>query len=50
MEMKHNEDHLGYGKRRAPLLFQNVKTDAAIAVDIRVVNLGAERNLHHKQS
>lgn len=49
MEVK-QFDHLGNGKCRAPLLFQNVKTDAAITVDIRVINLGAERNLHHKQS
>ena len=44
---KQTDDYLGYGKSRAPLLFQNVKTDAAITVDIRVIDLGAERNLHH---
>lgn len=49
MEVK-QFDHLGYGKCRAPLFFQNVKTDAAITVDIRVINLGAESHLHRKQS
>lgn len=44
---KQTDDYLGYGKSRAPLLLQNVKTDAAITVDIRVIDLGAERNLHH---
>lgn len=48
MEVK-QFDHLGYGKCRAPLLFQNVKTDTSITVDIWVINLGAEGNLHHKQ-
>lgn len=50
MKVKQCDDHLGDGKCRAPLLFQNVKTDAAITVDIRVIHLGAERNLRHKQS
>lgn len=50
MEVKQLDHHLGYGKCRAPLLFENVKTDAAVTVDIWVINLGAEGNLHHIHS
>ena len=38
--------YLGYGKGRAPLLLENVKTDASVAVDVRMENLCSERNLY----
>lgn len=36
------EQYLGNGQSRAPLLFQNVQANAALAVDIWVVNLCLE--------
>uniref|UniRef100_A0A2P2LWB3 Uncharacterized protein MANES_05G205200 n=1 Tax=Rhizophora mucronata TaxID=61149 RepID=A0A2P2LWB3_RHIMU len=39
------QKNLGYCKGRAPLLFEDVKTDASIAVDIWVENLRTEGNL-----
>ena len=39
------EQHLGDGQRWTPLVSENVETDAAVAVDVRVVDLGGERNL-----
>lgn len=50
MEEVKQIDHLGNGKCGAPLFFQNVKTDTSITVDIWVINLGTEGNLHHKHS
>ena len=41
--------YLGYGKGRAPLLFEDVKTDTAIAVNVRVENLCPEGNLSSAQ-
>lgn len=38
--------YLGYGKGRAPLLFEDVKTDATIAINVRVENFCPEGNLH----
>lgn len=37
--------YLGNCKSRAPLLFQNVKTDTSIAVDVRVKYLCSKGNL-----
>lgn len=42
--IKENED-LGNCQGRAPLFFQNVETNTAIAVDIWVENLCSESNL-----
>lgn len=39
------EQHLGDGERWAPLVPENVETDAAVAVDVGVVDLGGEGNL-----
>lgn len=36
------EKHLGDGQRRTPLLTQNVEADAAIAVDVGMVDFCAE--------
>lgn len=33
------------GQSRAPLFPQNVQADRAVGVDVRVVDLGGERNL-----
>lgn len=38
-------NYLGYCQSRAPLLLENVKTDATIAVDVRVENLSTEGHL-----
>lgn len=38
--------YLGYGQGRAPLFLQNVKANAAIAVNVRVKHLCPECNLH----
>lgn len=38
--------NLGYGKGRAPLLLQNIKTNAPIAIDIGVKDLRPECNLY----
>lgn len=40
------KNDLGYGKGRAPLLLQDIKTNAPIAIDIGVEDLCPERNLH----
>ena len=37
--------YLRYGKGRAPLLFENVKTYTAIAIDVGMENFRPERNL-----
>lgn len=37
--------HLGYGQSRAPLLLKDVQADAALAVDIGMVQLCLELNL-----
>jgi hypothetical protein len=43
-----NADHyLWYGQSRAPLFLENVKANAAIAVDVWVEHLGAERDLKY---
>ena len=39
------QEYLRYGQSRAPLFLENVKANAAVAIDIRVKNLGAERDL-----
>lgn len=39
------EQHLGDGKRGTPLIPEDVETNAAVAVDIGVVDLGGERDL-----
>lgn len=38
--------YLGYGKGRAPLLLQNIKTNSPIAIDIGVKDLCPECNLY----
>lgn len=37
--------YLGYGKGRAPLLLEDVKTDATIAINVRMENFCTEGNL-----
>lgn len=39
------EQDLGDGKRGTPLIPENVETDAAVAVNVGVVDLGGERDL-----
>lgn len=39
------QQHLGNGQRRRPVVLQNVQTDDALAVDVAVVDAGAERDL-----
>lgn len=39
------KQHLGDGERRTPLIPQDVETDAAVAVNVGVVDLGGEGNL-----
>lgn len=39
------QEDLWYGQSRAPLFLENVKANAAVAVDVRVEHLGAERDL-----
>lgn len=39
------QQHLGDGERRAPLVPQNIETNAAVGVDVRVVNLRREGHL-----
>ena len=36
------EEHLGDGEGRAPLVLEDVETDASVGVDVRVVDSGAE--------
>lgn len=47
--LNHNESrrdqNLRYGESRAPLLFQNVKADTSIAVDIGMKYLSPKGNL-----
>lgn len=40
--------YLGYSEGRAPLLFEDVKADTAITIDVWVKNLCAEGNLKCK--
>lgn len=47
MRKNTNEPHLGDCKSWAPLLLQNVKANATIAVDVRVENLCPKSNLHN---
>lgn len=37
--------HLGYGERRAPLFFEYVQANIAVAVNIRMEDFGFESNL-----
>lgn len=39
------EKHFGNGEGRAPLVFQNIETDAAIGVDVGVEDLRCELHL-----
>jgi len=39
------EQHLGDGKSGAPLFFEDIKTDASVAVDVRVEDLSLKGNL-----
>lgn len=41
--------YLGNSKSRAPLLFQNVKADTSIVVDVRVIDFGFKGNLLNTQ-
>ncbi len=41
----YREQHLGYREGRAPLLFEDVKADATIAIDVGVEHLCSEGNL-----
>lgn len=41
-----NVNYLGYGKGRAPLLLEDVKTDTTIAINVRVKNFCPEGNLY----
>lgn len=41
----YREQHLGYCEGRAPLLFQDIKADATIAVNVGVEHLCSEGNL-----
>ena len=36
------EEHFGDGEGRAPLVLEDVETDASVGVDVRVVDSGAE--------
>ena len=33
------------GQCRRPLIFQDIQTDASIAIDVRMINFGSEVNL-----
>lgn len=39
-------NYLGYCKGRTPLLFENIKADASVAINVGVEHLGSEGNLH----
>jgi hypothetical protein len=39
------QQHFGDGERRTPLIFQDVEADLAVAVDVAVVDAGAEGDL-----
>jgi hypothetical protein len=38
--------NLGYSERGAPLVLEDVKADASIAVNVWMEHLGAKRHLH----
>jgi len=40
------QQHLGYSERGAPLVLEDVKADASIAVNVWMEHLGAKRHLH----
>ena len=44
-ERADGEEDLGDGEGRAPVVLQDVQTDDALAVDVAVVDAGAERHL-----
>lgn len=44
------DGYLRYGQSWAPLFLENVKANAAVAIDIRVKNLGAKRDLEISSS